>query len=134
VARDLAKKGVKIINRERGSGSRLFLDIMLRESSLPITSIEGYGEEAASHQEVGRIVAAGNADAGVSVAAIAANYGLGFVPLGVVRYDLAMLEEHLEHEPVRQLLATLQHRWVRRQLSLLGGFDTRNTGEVTRLS
>jgi molybdate-binding protein len=130
---DLAKEGVRIINREHGSGSRLFLDTLLQDASILGQSIAGYIDEADSHQEVARIVAVGGADAGISVEAIAANYGLGFVPLGKVRYDLAMLEAYLDHEPVRQLLSTLQHRWVRRQLSLLGGFDTTFTGEMTKV-
>ena len=47
-----------------------------------------------------------------------------------VRYDLAVLKEYLGHEPVRQLMATLDHRWVRSQLSVLGGYDTSRTGET----
>ena len=130
-AADLARSGIRIINREIGAGSRLLLDIALRAGEATPDGIAGYGDTADSHQEVTATVAAGRADAGVSTAAVAAIYGMGFVPLRQVRYDLALLEETLEHEPVRQLLATLEHRWIRSQLEVLGGYDTASTGEIT---
>ena len=75
-------------------------------------------------------VASGQADAGVTSACVAAAFGLGFVSLREVRYDLALLRDYVAHEPVRQMLATLDHRWVRTQLSVLGGYDTSRTGET----
>lgn len=129
-ASDLAQPGVRLINREEGAGSRLLLDTLLAVEGVPTEALTGYGQTAATHQEIAVAVASGQADVGVSTAAVAAIYGLGFVPLRQVRYDLAFLEETLQHEPVRQLLGTLQHRWVRSQLSVLGGYDTTWTGEV----
>jgi len=75
-------------------------------------------------------VASGSADAGVSTEAVAALYGLTFIPIRAVRYDLALRTESLELPSVRQLLDTLQHRWVRSQLAVLGGYDTSRTGEI----
>ena len=103
---DLAQSGVRLVNREVGAGSRLLLDTTLASEDVP-------------------------ADVGVSTAALAAIYGLDFVPLRLVRYDLAVLEDSLTEEPVKQLLSTLEHRWVKSQLETLGGYDTSHTGEVT---
>ena len=127
---DLAQSGVRLINREMGAGSRLLLDQELATERIPSDAVTGYGESVGSHQEVAASVARGDADAGVSTAAVAAIYGLGFVPMRQVRYDLALLEETLQQEPVRQLLSTLDHRWVRSQLEVLGGYDTTRTGET----
>ena len=66
-------------------------------------------------------------------ACVAAAFGLGFVPLREVRYDLALCKSDLEHEPVRQLLASLDHRWTRSQLSVLGGYNVSQTGHITGL-
>lgn len=131
---DLTRPEVKLINREEGAGSRLLLDTLLEKEGLHGKDISGYDQSVGSHQEVARTVASGEGDAGVSTAAIAQAYGLGFLPLCQVRYDLAMLEETLQQEPIRQLLSTLQHRWVRSQLALLGGYDTTRTGEVLPVS
>jgi molybdate-binding protein/DNA-binding XRE family transcriptional regulator len=129
-AADLAEPGVTFVNREKGSGSRLLLEAALQEEGVPHEAIGGFDQVVCSHTEVAERVAAGRADAGVSSACVAAAYGLGFVPLREARYDLAFLKEHLEHAPVRQLLGTLDHRWVRSQLNVLGGYNTSRTGEV----
>ncbi len=130
---DLTRKGVVLINREEGAGSRLLLDTLLNAEGVLAAAVAGYERMVGGHQEVALAVATGQADTGVGTEAVARTYGLDFVPLRQVRYDLALLEEYMHQEPVRQLLSTLQHRWVRSQLSILGGYDTTTTGEMTRL-
>ncbi len=127
---DLARPGTLIVNRESGSGARLLLDNTLSACGIDAAAISGYEITVSSHQQVACSVAAGQADAGMSTAAIAASYGLGFISLGTIKYELAIRERQMEHEPVKQLFATLQHRWVRQQLAILGGLDTSSTGEI----
>ncbi|MFN3650638.1 MAG: substrate-binding domain-containing protein [Armatimonadota bacterium] len=127
---DLARPDVRLVNREAGAGSRLLLDETLAAAGVSPDGVRGYTETVRGHWEVARAVASGAADVGVSTATVALAYGLGFLPLREVRYDLAVLNEYREHEPVRQLLATLGHRWIRSQLGVLGGYDTTRTGEV----
>ena len=133
-ASDLAQPGVRLINRETGAGSRLLLDTSLEAEGVAAAAVAGYDQTVRSHQEVAAAVASGKADVGVSTAAVAAVYGVGFIPLREVRYDLALFAETIQHEPVRQLLSTLQHRWVRSQFAVLGGYDTSLTGETTEVS
>lgn len=133
-AADLARPGVRLVNRERGAGSRLLLDQSLAAAGIPSTEVGGFEVEVGGHWEVARAVASGAADVGVSTATVAFTYGLGFVPLREVRYDLAVPREYLDFEPVRQLLSTLDHRWVRSQLNVLGGYSTERTGEVVATS
>jgi putative molybdopterin biosynthesis protein len=128
---DITQSGIRLINREEGAGSRLLLDTALKVEGIDANAVAGYDQTAASHQEVAAAVASGKADVGVSTAAVASIYGLGFIPIRQVRYDLALLEETMHHEPVRQFLTTLQHRWVRSQFTVLGGYDTTLTGEIT---
>jgi molybdate-binding protein/DNA-binding XRE family transcriptional regulator len=128
---DLARPEVQLINREVGAGARVLLEGALHAEGISTETIAGYEEVVGSHQAVAATIAAGQADVGVSTAAVAAIYGMDFVPLRQVRYDLALLEETLQYEPMRQLLTTLQHRWVRSQLTILGGYDTTLTGQVT---
>ncbi len=127
---DLAAPNITIINRKKGAGCRLLLDNVLRDDGVEGASVRGYENTASDHFEVAREVSAGRADAGISCASVAAMFGLGFVPLHEVRYDLAVIKDYLDHEPVRQLFATLEHRWVRSQLRVLGGYNTSRTGEM----
>ncbi|MBV9470824.1 MAG: substrate-binding domain-containing protein, partial [Abitibacteriaceae bacterium] len=129
-AADLTRKKITIVNREVGAGARFLLDVLLSEESIAPAVLKGYNHEVHSHQEVAQAVLTGQADVGVSTAAVATAYGLSFVPLRQVRYDLVVLEEYFQQEPVQQLLGTLDHRWVRSQLHVLGGYDTSRTGEI----
>lgn len=127
---DLAQPGIKIVNREPGSGSRMLLEQKLQEAKIPETAIDGFDRVALNYQEVAKAIHAGEADAGISTAALAAIFGLGFIPLHRSRYDLVVLKPYLEEAPVQQLLSTLGHRKVLLQLQTLGGYDTSQTGEV----
>lgn len=127
---DLAQAGIRIVNREPGAGSRLLLDSWLQSEHIETAQVEGYGQTAMGHLEVAQAVQAGNVDAGISAESVAAIYGLGFVPLRSVRYDLALRKETLDYEPVQQLLGTLRHRWIQSQLRALGGYDTTHTGDI----
>jgi len=129
-ASDLARPEVRIVNREPGSGSRQLLEQLLAQAAVPISAVSGFEREVRGHWEVAREVEGGSADVGVSTATVALAYGLGFVPVREVRYDLALRREYLDEEPVRHLLATLGHRWVRSQLQVLGGYQTERTGDV----
>jgi len=130
---DLATPGVRLVNRDAGAGSRLLLDSALEASGVCKSAIAGYDRTVGSHQEVASAVARDLADVGVSTAAVAAIYGLNFIAIRKVRYDLAILEEYMHLEPIRQLLSTLEHRWVRSQLEVLGGYDTTHTGAATTI-
>lgn len=127
---DLAQPGVSVVNREEGAGSRMLLERVLQQAAVPCGAVCGFDRVRCSHVEVAQEVAAGRADAAVSTASVAAAYGLGFVPLQEVRYDMAVPLAYLEEAPVRQLFATLNHRRIRSQLEALGGYNTALTGEV----
>jgi putative molybdopterin biosynthesis protein len=127
-AADLTR--VRLVNREPGSGSRQLLERVLAQEQIPPESVPGFDRTVSDHLEVAREVLSGKADTGVSAAAVAAAFGLGFLPLHRVRYDIAVCREYLDEEPVRQLLGTLSHRHVRSQLEALGGYDTARTGDV----
>jgi molybdate-binding protein/DNA-binding XRE family transcriptional regulator len=127
---DLAQSGVRIINRENGAGARLMLDAWLTEDGIPTTDVVGYDQTVPGHIEVAEAVQSGAADAGISTAAVAAAYGLSFVPIRAVRYDLALRKDSLDLPSVQQLLGTLHHRYVRSQLEISGGYRTASTGDI----
>ncbi len=127
---DLGRADVTLVNREPGAGARQLLERVLNQSGIPADQVRGFDRTLGGHLEVAQAVAEGTADAGVSTASVAAAYGLDFLPLHRGRYDIVVLREYMEEQPVRQLLATLSHRSVRAQLEALGSYDTSQTGEV----
>jgi putative molybdopterin biosynthesis protein len=127
---DLVDVKATIVNREIGSGSRSLLEETLQQERVPFHAVQGFDHIVYSHQDVAQAVALGVADAGVSIASVAAVFGLGFIPLHRSRYDLVILKEYLEEVPVQQLLSTLGHRLVHSQLEVLGGYDISKLGET----
>jgi molybdate-binding protein len=130
---DLARSDVRIVNREEGAGSRTLIEGALLAEGIAIARVMGWNSVARSHEEVARTVAAGAADAGVSTESMATLFGLDFVPIRPVRYDIAILEDAHAEANIREFCATLTHRWVRTQLRVLGGFDTSRTGESVQV-
>ena len=107
--------GVRFARREPGSGAaRLVQDV----------SVEG--PLARGHAEVAAFVAAGAADAGVAVEAVAVQAGLGFVPLTEERFDLVL--PHGSEERARAVLDTLVSAGFRQEADWLGGYDMRLAG------
>jgi len=127
---DLAQPGMTIVNREPGSGARQVLEHALHRERIPLTAVHGFDHVVSSHLDVAREVWAGRAEAGVSAAAIATAFGLGFVPLQQVRYDIVIRKEYLHDALVEQLLNTLSSHRFRAQLQALGGYDTQHTATI----
>jgi len=131
---DLARKDVRLVNREDGAGARLLLDQRLSAEGIEPSRVRGYAETVASHFEVGRRVAEGRADVGVGVESIARLLGLGFVPLQTERFDLVIPSRFFTGHPgVARLLEALVSREVRAEIEALGGYSTRETGHIVSL-
>lgn len=128
---DLAAKGVRLLNREEGSGSRALLDAALVQAGVQGEAIEGYRTEARGHLSVADGVAAGAADTGVAIRAAGRARRLGFVPLGKEAYELVIPDHFLDHPAVDAVLTSLGRAAVRRQVEALGGYDVTGMGSVT---
>lgn len=127
---DLARKGLRIVNREQGSGARLALDEGLREIGLKAGPILGYERELRGHLEVAEAVAAGWADAAVTIRVAANAYGLGFVPLREERYDVVVLERDLDTKPVKVMLDAFSSNRFARELKQFCTYDTDQMGRT----
>jgi putative molybdopterin biosynthesis protein len=126
---DLARKDVKIINREPGSGSRLMLDSRLNETGIPSKAVRGYQEIAIGHLPAAWQVKNGGADCCMATKTAACVFGLDFIPLASERYDLVIRKQNLSLPGVQILLDTLGRTAFRRELEGLGGYDTRIAGD-----
>jgi putative molybdopterin biosynthesis protein len=108
-AADLARRPLRFVNRQIGSGTRLLMDHLLREQGIAARDIEGYDaaiEE--SHVAVAASIASGVADVGPGVEAAALEFGLHFVPLAEEDYFLACLKPNLDHPAVERLRRLLR--------------------------
>src|SRR6267378_1753934 len=62
---DLARSGVRFVNRQRGSGTRLVFDQLLARAGISSGALPGYSSEEFTHVAVAAAVASGQADAGL---------------------------------------------------------------------
>lgn len=131
---DLARPGVRFVNRARGTGTRVLFDELLGELGLAPAAIAGYATDEPSHAAVAQAVASGQADAGFGIEASARSRGLDFVPLVEEAYFLACLKSTLEHDATRALLVLLRTAEWQRRLAALPGYAPMQSGEVLSMS
>ena len=129
-AADLARRGVRFVNRQRGSGTRLLIDQLLREAGVDPASVRGYADEEFTHVAVAATIAAKRADAGIGVRAAATRFGLDFVPLEREHYWLAVPRRLARDARLARLLAALRGEQLRRVARKLTGYDTTGAGEL----
>jgi putative molybdopterin biosynthesis protein len=127
---DLARPGIRIANRETGSGARALLDAEIRRAGLRPEQVAGYAAVVRSHLAAAESVAAGLADAAIGVRAAAQALGLAFVPVARERYDLAIPAHFFDLGPVQALLETLTSPLFRLEVEALGGYDVAPMGTL----
>lgn len=128
---DLAKPGIRIVNREKGAGSRILLDEHLRMAGIDPQEVEGYANEVQSHIAVASTVARGRADVTVGSEKIARQVdGIDFVPLQKERYDLVFKKKGIDSRPMRTLMGILETGILKEEFSSLGGYDTSDMGKI----
>ena len=127
---DLERKDVKFVNRQRGSGTRLLLDYNLNKLYIDFKNIKGYYREEFTHLAVAAAVEAGDADAGLGVYSAANMMGLDFIPVCNEEYDLAIPEEYLELDIIKEFIETIKSEEFKEKLDELGGYDYSNTGTI----
>lgn len=130
---DLARPGIRFVNRERGTGTRVVLEQMLAEARIDAKRIDGFERSEPSHRAAAEAVASGTADAALGIEAAARAKGLGFVALRQERYFLVTLASHLKHPHVKTLLAALTEREWQERLGALPGYAASSSGEVLSL-
>ncbi len=127
---DLAQPGLRFVNRQRGSGTRVLLDYKLRELGIAPEAIAGYEREEFTHLAVAAHVASGTADVGLGILAAARALGLDFIPLLSERYDLVVPRAFYESDLLKPLWAVLTGESFRREVTALGGYDAGEMGKV----
>lgn len=126
-ASDLAQTGLHFINRNPGSGTRLWLDGELERLGISPETIDGYERIVNTHTECAHAIASGQADAALGLQASALQHNLDFIPLFEERYDLVLPRE--QEENLAPLLDYIQTSAFRQEISTLTGYATTHSGE-----
>ena len=124
---DIARADVRFVNRNAGSGTRLWLDAELRRLNIPAENVNGYGTVVKTHTEAAALIASGKADVSLGLQAAARQHGLDFIPLFEERYDLVLPREN--ESTLSPLLDYLQTAAFRTELNTLTGYNPAHSGE-----
>jgi len=126
---DAARLGLRMVNRQRGSGTRSMIDQLLAANGLSAEGIAGYAHEEFTHDAVAATIASGQADVGFGIQAVADRYDLGFIPLTWDRYGLALRGFLARSPAVLDLLRRFDGNTFRQRLAAMPGYESLPLGE-----
>ncbi|MBI4332937.1 MAG: GntR family transcriptional regulator [Chloroflexi bacterium] len=127
---DLVRPDVTIVNRQKGSGTRILLDSRLLKMGIAGSRVKGYAREEKTHMAVASLVSQGKADAGMGAQSAANLAGLDFIPLLKERYDLIALETSFARPPLERIPEIVRSDGFRNMLRSLPGYDISGTGQM----
>lgn len=127
---DLLQAGIRLINREKGSGTRVLLDHLLTKDGIDLKKAAGYTNEVYTHLEVGLAILRGDADVGLGIQPVAEFLGLRFLPITAERYDLFVPRESLTLRPVRIFFDLLHSSRFLKEARALPGYDMKDSGKI----
>lgn len=128
--KDLSKENVKFINRQRGSGTRVLLDYLLKSNNIDKTNIKGYDREELTHMGAAVQVAEGTADAALGIRAAASAVEIDFVPIKKEKYDIILKKKTLDDPRIKELIKIIKSKPFKKAVEDLKGYDLKDSGQV----
>jgi len=120
---DLKNEAIRYINRQKGSGTRILLDYLLKKEGIDPSKIHGYDKEEYTHTSVAALIASNSADAGLGIYSAAKMYDLDFLPICDEEYDLLIPDYALELPIIKEFLKILKSKEFKKRLDKLGGYE-----------
>lgn len=130
---DLARPGIRFVNREPSSGTRLLFDMLREETGVNASRIQGYQKEELTHNAVAAYVASDMADVGFGVEAAARQFNLEFIPVYTEQYYLMGRQETLDKPGIQQILDLLKSDAFRQAIDKIPGYEAQHAGDVETL-
>ncbi len=128
--KDLTRKGVRFVNRQEGSGTRVLLDYNLKRLKISHSEIEGYEREIYTHLEMGLAILSKEADVGIAAIAISKLLNLHFIPITRESFDMILDQSTFFDKGVQAFIEILNSKEFRSQVDRLGSYDFKNSGKI----
>jgi len=119
---DFGKPGVRLVNRQENSGTRMLLELLLEQAGIDKRDIQGFESVEFTHAAVAAYIASHKADVGIGVEAAARLFSLDFVPLLTERYFLMFDQRLLQDNRFPLILETMESSEFKAEVSLLPGY------------
>lgn len=127
---DLTKPGLRFVNRQTNSGTRLLLDCILKRQGVNAANISGYDVEEFTHSAVSALIASGSVDAGVGTQASAEQLDLEFISLANESYFYAVANDDINTTEIKILIKALASKTFRESAKRLAGYSADNSGNL----
>ncbi len=128
---DLRRSDITMVNREKGSGTRILLDEHLHKMGISGKNIHGYSRECQSHLAVASAVARGEADLGMGNEKVCLQVkGIDFIPIQKEQYDLIIKKEDMNQPAFSAIVEILRSQEFKNELQGLGGYDLAELGKL----
>ena len=124
----LCNPDIRYINRQKGSGTRILFDYLCKKEGIATDSLHGYAHEEFTHNDVAKLIAKGEADAGMGVHAAAKLYDLDFIPIYSEQYDLLIPDTIKNHPGIIEILDILKSEEFAEKAAMLGGYTLNKPG------
>jgi putative molybdopterin biosynthesis protein len=128
--KDLGKPGIRIINRQLGTGTRQLFDRELKKSGISGETLEGYENTLPKHMDVGLEILAKKVDAGPGIRPVASILGLDFIPLCWERFDFLIHKDRFFDQGIQLFLSLLKGKVIQAAAKEFGGYDLSYTGKM----
>lgn len=126
----LTLPGVVFINRQGGSGTRIFLDYNLQKEGIDPSSIIGYENEVNTHFEIGLAILSGKAHVGIATIAVSKLFGLPFVPIMRESFNMVVTKATFFEKGVQAFIEILNSGDFRQKVKPLGNYDFSKSGNI----
>ncbi len=131
---DLKRNDITIINREKGSGTRILLDGHLKRLDVTGSRIPGYHRESTSHLAIASTVARGGADLGLGNEKSALQVsGIDFIPLQAEQLDIVFRMEDMNRPEFKAIINVINSSEFKQELLGLGGYELARIGDIEEI-
>jgi len=127
---DLTNEGIRIINRQKGSGTRFLLDFHLERLGISPAAVSGYEREVYTHFDVGVSILSGEADVGIATSAVSKLLDLSFIPITRESFDMVLDQTTYFEKGVQHLMDVLKAEDFRKRIEKLGSYDFKDSGKI----
>jgi molybdate-binding protein/DNA-binding transcriptional regulator YhcF (GntR family) len=127
---DLSRPDISFVNRQKGSGTRVWLDYKLREMGILPHNIKGYNRELDTHIAVAMSIVRGEADVALGIQAAANSCNLDFIAATKERFDLVIPLSKYNSPLFAPILTIIQSDEFKKVVNEMGGYDTSQTGDI----
>ncbi|MCL2323469.1 MAG: molybdopterin biosynthesis protein, partial [Oscillospiraceae bacterium] len=131
--KDIKDLKLKFVNRQKGSGTRVLFDYLLKKSSMDKKDIIGYEREEFTHLLVAEAIKNGDVDCGIAVYSAASMMGLDFTKIYDEEYDIIVPKKNMELNSFKEFYSVITSDKFKNELDKLGGYDYSEIGTIIEI-